>query len=292
MRLAQFSAALVAARMPQRQPETIQGKPRSIEAYRRGAHVVATWGAKGEGHPSLGARQIGATAAMLALPLMSEAAAAKLAEAEGIVSDLTSLVLVDEAGERHEGLPATRRVGLAAPMVGAAASRRIGSLRGLNASRAMRACLAPDRSLFEEEARRKCEEASSSRMYLGGTGGPVRPTGAPESPTSESPSRLIPTVDLRRLVGRVDWDADPDALRHGDLTGLPPDVSAAVAVAAQLAAIVGLAHKLAVDSTIAVIGLMARAARNRSRSAGRLADALLKGLPAKDIEGAAVAVGL
>jgi hypothetical protein len=278
--------------MPQRQPETIQGKPRSIEAYRRGAHVVATWGAKGEGHPSLGARQIGATAAMLALPLMSEAAAAKLAEAEGIVSDLTSLVLVDEAGERHEGLPATRRVGLAAPMVGAAASRRIGSLRGLNASRAMRACLAPDRSLFEEEARRKCEEASSSRMYLGGTGGPVRPTGAPESPTSESPSRLIPTVDLRRLVGRVDWDADPDALRHGDLTGLPPDVSAAVAVAAQLAAIVGLAHKLAVDSTIAVIGLMARAARNRSRSAGRLADALLKGLPAKDIEGAAVAVGL
>lgn len=288
-----ISAALDAARMPQRQPETIQGKPRSIEVYRRGAHVVATWGAKGEGHPSLGARQIGATAAMLALPLMPEPAAAKLAEAEGIVSDLTSLVLVDEAGEQHEGLPATRKVGLAAPLIGAAASRRIGSLRMSYGSRAMRACLAPDLSRSEEQARRKCEEeASSSRMYLGGTGGPVRPTGAPQPPAPGSPSRLLPTVDLRRLVGRVDWDADPDALRHGDLTGLPPDVAAAVAVAAQLAAIVGLAQKLAIDPAIVVIGLMARTARGHSRSAGRLADAVLKRLSAKEIEAAAAAVGL
>jgi hypothetical protein len=94
------------------------------------------------------------------------------------------------------------------------------------------------------------------------------------------------------LVGRVDWDADPDALRHGDLTGLPPDVAAAVAVAAQLAAIVGLARKLAIDPAVAVIGLMARAARGHSRSAGRLADAVLRRLSAKDIEAAAAVVGL
>jgi hypothetical protein len=59
-----------------------------------------------------------------------------------------------------------------------------------------------------------------------------------------------------------------------------------------LAAIVGLAQKLAIDPAIVVIGLMARTARGHSRSAGRLADAVLKRLSAKEIEAAAAAVGL
>ena len=44
-----------------------------------------------------------------------------MGEAEGVVCHLTSLVLVDEAGERHEGLPAARKVALAAPRVAAPA---------------------------------------------------------------------------------------------------------------------------------------------------------------------------
>jgi hypothetical protein len=99
-------------------------------------------------------------------------------------------------------------------------------------------------------------------------------------------------VDLRRLVGRIDWDADPDALRHGDFAGLLPDVAAAIACAAQLPEIVALAHKLAVDPVIVLIGLMARAARGQSRSAGRMADALIGRVAAKDLEAAIAAAGL
>ena len=46
------------------------------------------------GAAALSAGLIGATAAMLAIPGMTDVAAAKLAEAEGIVCHLTSLVLV------------------------------------------------------------------------------------------------------------------------------------------------------------------------------------------------------
>jgi hypothetical protein len=287
-----LAAALDAARIPQRQPETLPDKPRSVEALRRGARIAASWGAKGEGHPSPAARQIGATAAMLAIPQMRKAAAEKLAEAEGIVCHLTSLVLVDEAGERHEGLPATRKVELPAPRVSAAPSlgepalfkRRMG--RRLNEE----APEIAERRRREEENRRACEESSSRgrvRVDL-----PSRSNGAAAPCAPQPSSRSRPSVSLHRLIGRIDWDADPEALRHGDLTGLPADVTAAIAYAVQLPEIVALARTLAVDPAIVVIGLMARAARGHSRSAGRLADTLLRRSAAKDIDAGAAALGL
>jgi hypothetical protein len=58
--------------------------------------------------------------AWLPLPGLEEAIAAALAEAEGIVWHLTSLVLVDEAAEAQQGIPAQRKVPLMTP--GTAAS--------------------------------------------------------------------------------------------------------------------------------------------------------------------------
>lgn len=60
-------------------------------------------------------RAIGAFAAWLALPLMQVEEATKLSANEGLCSHLTSLVMVDEAGEQQEGLPEHRKVALARP---------------------------------------------------------------------------------------------------------------------------------------------------------------------------------
>ena len=54
-------------------------------------------------------RFIGAVAAALAIPHMQEEAAACFAEQHGIVCHLTSLVLVDDAAEAQDGLPAQRK---------------------------------------------------------------------------------------------------------------------------------------------------------------------------------------
>ena len=51
----------------------------------------------------------------MALTFLSEATARKLAVGEGLVTHLTSLVLVDQEGPVQEGLPVTRKVNLPTP---------------------------------------------------------------------------------------------------------------------------------------------------------------------------------
>jgi hypothetical protein len=89
--------------------------PRCCLAACRGSRPTGAPPAPGKAVPADAAgRAIAAYAAWLALPGL-EAAAAALAEAEGIVCHLTSLVLVDEAGEAHQGIPTQRKVPLMTP---------------------------------------------------------------------------------------------------------------------------------------------------------------------------------
>jgi len=230
-----IAAAIEAARAPRTMPQPIEGKPMQVVALRRGARVIATWGEQSRGEQSRGepseqvataeTRQIGATAAMLAIPLMQESEAKALAEAEGVVCHLTSLVLVDEAGARHEGLPAVRKVALAAPAMARAMAMPVGMLAQHEAPSA-----APAAS--------RSTGAGVLRRYLtGGTG-----------------------AGLRGMIAHIDWDDDPDALCRGDLASLPQDVVAAIEHAARLPAVVALATSLGHAAVVVVIALMAKAA--------------------------------
>lgn len=64
------------------------------------------------------ARAVAALAAALALPCLDSATATRLAASEGLVTHLTSLVLVDEATEVTDALPATRKIALPSPRTG------------------------------------------------------------------------------------------------------------------------------------------------------------------------------
>jgi hypothetical protein len=241
-----LATAFAAARSLHKAPQTINGKPRRIEALRRGSRVVATWGAKKKGEVLPAARQVGATAAMLAIPLMPEDAAAKLAEAEGIVTHLTSLVLVDEAGERQEGIPASRKVPLPRSHI-----PQTGILYCIDPfiSYARRDMGVPDFSITSER-----------RQGLALTG----PDEEPDNP-----------FDLTGIADRIDWDADPEALRRGDLSGLAADVLLMIRLAASQPDIIALADKLGVSAAVVIIALLARKASGENRSAARLARAIL-----------------
>ena len=113
----------------------------------------------------------GWAAAMLAIPLMTEETAAKLAEAEGIVCHLTSLVLVDEAGATHAAIPAVRKVRLSTPL----SARRMAMSTGLvlsalspdemaartlalaNPSDGMKYCIEPDSDSYARASGRPVE---------------------------------------------------------------------------------------------------------------------------------------
>jgi vault protein inter-alpha-trypsin-like protein len=259
-----IAAAIDAARAPRVMPQPIEGKPTQVMALRRGARVIATWDEQrwsepGEQAVTAEARQIGATAALLAIPLMQESEAKALAESEGVVCHLTSLVLVDEAGLRHEGLPAVRKVALAAPaMARAMLAMPVGMLDRSAAPAASPA------------ASRSTGRAGALRRYLtGGTG-----------------------AGLRGVVAHIDWDEDPDALCRGDLASLPPDMVAAIERAARLPAIAALATSLGLNAVVVVIALMAKAAGSTSRSAERIARTLLAGADQSEVAAARAAAGL
>jgi hypothetical protein len=90
-------------------PPPVEGMPTKIALRRRGMTVTAEWSRP----PAADVKApdcIGSVVAALALPLLPEDKAAALAEAHGLGSHLTSLVLVDEEGEAQPGLSAMRRV--------------------------------------------------------------------------------------------------------------------------------------------------------------------------------------
>jgi hypothetical protein len=106
------------------------GVPRSVDptsdcthliATMAGMDISATWtGGTVEaftGERSLQQRAVAAYAAHLRLAELDAPAATKLAVAEGIVSHVTSLVLVDEAGQIQHDVPASRKIALASPML-------------------------------------------------------------------------------------------------------------------------------------------------------------------------------
>jgi Vault protein inter-alpha-trypsin domain/von Willebrand factor type A domain len=255
-----IAAAIAAARAPRTTPQPIEGKPMQVMALRRGARVIATWGEQTRGESSeqaatAEARQIGATAAMLAIPLMQESEAKALAEAEGVVCHLTSLVLVDEAGTR-QGLPAVRKVALSAPAMARAA--------------AMPAGMAPRYDAFSVAPSRSAGRAGGLRRSL-------------SSGTD---------AGLRGMIADIDWDDDPEALCRGDLASLRQDVVAAIERAARLPTVVALAGSLGVEAVVVVIGLLAKAAGSASRSAQRIARTLLAGADQSAVAAAMAAAGL
>ena len=119
-----IATALATLRIGFQAPEPIAGELRSIRATRGNAVVTAEWcyGSEACADPELG-RAIAAVAADLALPALSSEAGTGLAIAEGLVTHLTSLVLVDEEGEIQDGIPITRKIALPMPSMAYACLR-------------------------------------------------------------------------------------------------------------------------------------------------------------------------
>lgn len=91
------------------------GRRTDAETFRRAGMMVTVSHGVSAGEPGVTSRAVAAAAASFLLPTLTAAEATELAEREGLVSHLTSLVLVDEAGATQEMLPGQRPVGLPAP---------------------------------------------------------------------------------------------------------------------------------------------------------------------------------
>jgi hypothetical protein len=202
---------------------------------------------------------------------MTEENAAALAEAEGIVCHLTSLVLVDEEGASQDGIPAQRKVPTMTP--------RTHWLRG---------------SILRESP---MAGATAGRQAF------VPPPAADEYLRETSFIRLRaqfaeqrnfdPVMrDLRSAIGIIDWSGNPEALRQGDLSELPEWVADLLRRAANLPEVEALAADLGIVPLVVAVALLARAETKNNRGAGRLQRALLRRASKSMLDAASCAAGL
>jgi hypothetical protein len=227
--------------------------------------ISATWRDSASLDPAaIEARAVAALAASLVIPALSPDAAAAFAEAEGLVTHLTSLVLIDEAGEVQQSVPAMRKVALPSPRT-----------HGLAASR-MRA-MAPAPAFHEQHAVDSVGAAAppprgasaKPRMLIE----KVRRRFAPDRGRVE-----LSDEHLLQVARQIDWDQAPQQLQSGDLSALAAKGARAIRNAAAEAEVAALAATLGLDPTVLVIGLLAYAARGH-RTAARIARAIFGGEP-------------
>ncbi len=218
---------------------------------RRGNTIVsASWGSAHAGaiDQRLG-RAVAAVAASIALPVLDAEAAATLAEAEGLVTHLTSLIMVDEAGEVQEGVPATRKVALPSPTTVVSAL-----------------------ALYDDAS-----------ILLN----PLSVQAAPSASVGFAEDDDL--LDLAAVANQIDWDAAPNDLIAGDLGRLPPRLADWILAASRRPDVMALAVRLKLDPLLLIVALLARSAADAHRSAGRIAAAILGDrLGSPDIAGAAI----
>ena len=272
-------AALGSLRVAGALPAKIVGRLEQIEAVRSGAVIGAQWR---EAAPPLDdtplARAVAALAASLAMPALDDEAATVLAVGEGLVTHLTSLVLVDEAGAPQETVPAMRKVALPTPAASLASPMAARQPDMAHAARA------------EAEARARQAELLASASA-------ERPTAASRRPDPTPGSR--PGLRLRDVVTglirrpatspvtsrrSIDWDADPAALQAGNLSVLDVEVAETIRLAAARPEVVAFASRFGIDPVKLVLALLARSQAAANRSARRLARAMLAGVPEGQLE--------
>jgi hypothetical protein len=228
-----LNTALDTLRRRREVPARVKGMLRQVRTSRANAVLSAEWRKKAERNVETAMRRaVAAVAASIALPALSPKAATALAEAEGLVTHVTSLVLVDEESVVQEGLPATRKIALPEPGSLHLSKFSIDETH-FSYSRSTRAGVSLD--LFQPDtAAFGCDRVDF--------------IGVP----------LPALLDLASVARQLDWVSSPNKLISGDLSGLEPAAAAIIERAAATRGVIALARRMKIDPVVLLIGLLAR----------------------------------
>jgi Vault protein inter-alpha-trypsin domain len=275
---AALEGAVRSLKIPHRAPAPIDGAPQGVAIRRGGTTISARWQpADTTTGDALIVRAVAAMAASLALPAMATESAAQLAEAEGLVTHLTSLILIDEAATLEDSIPLTRKVALPTPRT---AAMRVMAAAPMSAG----AFLSRERRLAPQARILAGSPARSPDPFLDGPSDKYAPA-APSKPQRDR-------FDGGGLADAVGWDQAPHRLQAGDLADLDPTVARVIRDLAARAEVIELARKLALDPLVLVIGLLARMQADRNRSAARIARAIFGKRPRREVDEAAATAGI
>ncbi len=289
--------------------EWADGHPRSVSAVRGNVRISANWsGGTSPARQDMVSAAVTAFATSLTLPAADEATARRLALGAGLVTHLTSLVLVDLAGRRYGGLPRTVKADLPTPR--SSWSRPIVKLPAPRQA----PLFGPPPPRSESPRRRVSRPAPTEERaelpqpeahYEVSDSGGVRYRKARRSRLR--PSRmerlrraiaswlrsLLRWLGFRNAAGhrrlsfaarlshaskRIDWTGLAGSLADGDSGELVPETAAEISGLAGEDAVLDAAGALGTNPVRLAVALMAAEAKGRHRSAARVLRRLLQGV--------------
>ena len=246
--------------------------PAAVTVDRGGMRITAEWRDQTpseNAHDAVEGRAIAAFAASLALPVLPQEEAAKLAESEGLVTHLTSFVLIDEVGETQAGLPATRKIPLPSPAAPLYALSGAASPAFSLRARKTQAHIEIEKKLAADFQRLS---ASAENSW--------------QSKGAHAPLPLI------ELAESIPWDLEPQRLLKGELDWLSLHDATFVENLAAHSQILEAAAKLKLHPVVLVLALLARIQAAQNRAAARIARTILGEVAPPEAEAAATALGL
>jgi hypothetical protein len=256
----------------------------SLVIARSGMTIAAQWHPAAQETNAAMSPAAAAYAASLKLSHLNQSEAADLAEAEGLVTHLTSLILVDEEGLDQVGLPAMRKVALPSP---ATAQRFVPSLKRTR-SPAQEIPAGSVRQNFSHGRSQTVEVKKSLALKL--------PEAAPvqrhASRPSDCSSDLHDAVDLSLIAGRIDWKNYASELADGNLVHLSTEIADLIDRAARDAIVIRAAKRFGLAPRALVIALLALADAAHDRYADRVMRAILGKIKTSDLAKIADHVGL
>lgn len=307
-----MAAAIEGLRRAHTPLSRIKDAPEQLECARNNVQVLAEWTSDSSDLVTLGLdRAAVAVATSLMVSCVTVELASKIAASAGIVSHLTSLVLVDEASSTQEALPTLRKVALPDPEVSYSAC--YDSIDGsFEYSRSTSSEMASE-PLFERAVRYQQPVTVLSPSKAAASPAPQARMASPDRTfkslaISKKPSAKLTDSDRRsaanRLLDRVsrglgrttlrelrdilnndirtlaselgvDWAGHAPQLASGDASCLPPFVQVIMSSISEKRPILELARTLGIDEFTVVLGLTLLSLSKSDRHAKRIAKRLL-----------------
>ena len=231
--------------------------PQRIRAHRGNAVVEAWWDLREKpSEPGMFSSAVAAYAAGLALGSINKSAALKLAVSEGLVTHLTSLVLVDEEGVRSRDLPATRKVKLPPPRT-----------PGFGPAKAHPKRLVKARPIRDFRTANRGGESRAQALH------------------SMPPFSFFDgTETIKRVAQSIDWSQHAGTLEAGALDGIDPETAHFIQQNAQRISkklawrtgLWGAALEAGIDPILLVIMCLAALSAPESHDAERVRRRLLE----------------
>ena len=208
-----MTAAIGALRRPTIALPTVTDLPDEIMLLRNNVEIRANWTQpSGSEASSVISKAATAVAASLVVNCATPEFAAQYAASEGIVSHLTSLVLVDQVGDTQSELPTMRKIAL--PKTSSKSAMRMSAV---HESSAMFDAASP-------RADSVSYSALSSSMEFLPSSQPARERSDRRAIKSSSVPASSVWLDRLQIVRLIDWGDNPERLTRGDSSGLHPEV--------------------------------------------------------------------